>query len=213
MRHFALLAATLSPSLMGSMSAQVDGSHTEVSAERRLADYLKQSEIPPDNRPLQADDLPLDQLPRIPGNASATATIIGFSSERMHQGSLEIAFRVQVKAGGSYSFRTQLFARDQCGIEAMVNKKLKPGQHELRFRFFGRALRRCASGKYTLPGILGEKLPDDGGTMGALAYYNKPYTTRSYRREDFSDAVYDSPEKRKKIRELEREVRQEKNRW
>lgn len=211
MRRWVVACVALGSAIAVKTSAQVDGSNTEVSAARRLTDYLKQSELPPDNRVLAPDDLPLQQLPRIPGDASAAATINGFSGERLHRGSLEVAFRVHVHVRGSYSFRTQLFAPDRCGIEAMVNKKLSPGVHELRFRFFGRALRRCAPGSYTLAGILGEKLPDDG-VMGALPYYAQVYTTKVYPHAAFSDVVYDSPEKRAKIRALEREMREEKNR-
>ncbi|MCX7633997.1 MAG: hypothetical protein N2Z22_11765 [Turneriella sp.] len=192
------------------LEALVDGSDTEVPATRRLADYLNASELPPDNRLLAPDDPPLENIPRIAGDASRAATILGFTKETVRNGSLEIYFTVAVRQAGSYSFRTHLLdANLQRGIEVMTNAQLQPGTHALRFRFFGRALHKIGHGPYTLRGILGEKLPDDGGAPGALEFYSKHYKTRAYSTAQFSNAVYDSPEKRARIRSLKQEIEQE----
>ena len=57
---------------------------------------------------------------------------------------------------------------------------------------------------------LAEKLPDDGGAAGALAKFLKPHKTREYDLGQFTDKVWDSAEKRARIRELKKEIARDK---
>jgi len=192
------------------LSAQVDGSNTEVSAAIRLKDYLRTAELPPNLQVLNPGDTPLAALPTIPGDAKESAEIVRVVGENMRAGSLQIVALVRIHQPGSYSFRTDLIDSQGKGLRTMVVKKLGKGARKIEFNFYGRAIRRhLSAGVFTVPGILGEKLPDDGGTAGKLTYYGVSYPTRPHHLSEFSDRVWDSPEKRAYIRALEREIAEE----
>lgn len=189
----------------------IDGSHTEVSAERRLKDYLAATILPPENRLLDGSDSALGQVPTVPGDASAAAEIIGFAGENLLHGSLQISFRVRVREAGGYSFRTYLSDDAQKPfLQSLVTRNLTAGEHKLSFRFYGKAIRISGvKGNYRLTGIVGEKLPAEKGSSGKLALCSQSYRTRSYAITDFTDKDWDSPEKRRKIRELKDEIAKE----
>ncbi len=89
----------------------------------------------------------------------------------------------------------------------MVTRDLKAGEHTLEFLFYGNAIRdRWQPGRFLLPGITGEKLPDETGHSGRLRFFQKTFRTQPYQLKDFTDRNWDSEEKRAKIRELKREI-------
>jgi hypothetical protein len=191
-------------------SAQIDGSNTEVSAAQRLKDYLQAAEFPPNLQVLRAGDTALSQLPTIPGDARHAAEIVRFLGEQVRAGSLEVTALVRVHVAGEYSFRTDLRDTEGNALRVMVNAKLNKGEQKVRFVFFGRAIRRhLRAGVFSLPGIVGEKLPDDGGSAGRLEYYANEYRTQPHHATQFSDKVWDAPEKKARIRALEREIAEE----
>lgn len=191
--------------------ALVDGSSSEVSAERRLRDYLAASVYPPDLRVLSPGDPVLDQVPAIPGNAEACASILRFTSDEAKGGSLVVRFEVLIVVPGTYSFRTYLSESDgKPRLQVITTRELSAGRHHLSFIFYGKALRDTArSGRYSLPGILGEKIPDAQGRQGRLAFFAKNYETRKYDMRVFTDRIWDAPEKKARIREIESEIRSE----
>ncbi len=210
-----LFAITLAAVLVPHTPAQVDGSGTEIPAAIRLKDYLKRSQYPETNRLLQSGEPSLFDIPLMPGDASAAASITAFAGEKLSRGSLQIQFRVKVQQAGFYSFRTQLLAEDKKPlVEALLHQRLKAGEHTLHFLIYGKAIRDCgAAGPFLLPGIVGEKLPADGsveaGQQGALSPLRFAYKIRKYRSQDFTDKEWTSPEKQATIKRLQREIRQE----
>jgi len=210
---FFLAAIAVAPSIR--VTAQVDGSGTEIPAATRLKDYLQHSQYPETNRLLQSGDLSLFATPLVSGDASATASIMSFSGEKLSRGSLQILFRVKIQQAGFYSFRTQLTSEQgKPLVEALLHKTLKAGEHNLHFLIYGKAIRDCgATGPFLLPGIVGERLPADGsvenGQQGALQPYRSVYKTQKYRADDFTDKEYTSPEKRAMIQRLKLEIKSE----
>lgn len=195
---------------LAAVSALVDGSNTEVSAATRLKDYLQSTEFPPNLQVLQPGDLELPAIPTIPGDARHAAQIVRFVSEQVRAGSLEVVALVRVQLAGEYSFRTDLRDTDGNALRTTVNVNLRQGEQKIRFVFFGRAIRRnLRAGVFSLPGIVGEKLPDDGGSAGRLEYYANEYRTQPHHAAQFSDKVWDAPQKRERIRALKREIAEE----
>jgi hypothetical protein len=191
-------------------SAQIDGSNTEVSAAQRLKDYLQSAEFPPNLQVLRPGDAALAVVPTIPGDARHAAEIVRFLGEQVRAGSLEVTALVLVHVPGEYSFRTDLRDTEGNALRVMVNARLKQGEQKIKFVFFGRAIRRhLRAGVFSLPGIVGEKLPDDGGIAGRLAYFAQEFHTQPHHATQFSDKVWDAPEKRARMRELERELAEE----
>jgi hypothetical protein len=191
-------------------SAQIDGSNTEVSAAQRLKDYLQSAEFPPNLQVLRPGDAALAVVPTIPGDARHAAEIVRFLGEQVRAGSLEVTALVRVHVPGEYSFRTDLRDTEGNALRVMVNARLKQGEQKIKFVFFGRAIRRhLRAGVFSLPGIVGEKLPDDGGIAGRLAYFAQEFHTQPHHATQFSDKVWDAPEKRARMRELERELVEE----
>jgi hypothetical protein len=191
-------------------SAQIDGSNTEVSAAQRLKDYLQSAEFPPNLQVLRPGDAALAVVPTIPGDARHAAEIVRFLGEQVRAGSLEVTALVRVHVPGEYSFRTDLRDTEGNALRVMVNARLKQGEQKIKFVFLGRAIRRhLRAGVFSLPGIVGEKLPDDGGIAGRLAYFAQEFHTQPHHATQFSDKVWDAPEKRARMRELERELAEE----
>lgn len=189
---------------------QVDGSNTEVSAEIRLKDYLQAAEFPPEIQVVRPGDAALADLPTIPGDARSAAQILRFLGEQVRAGSLEVSALVQVKVAGEYSFRTDLMDMQGNTLRVMVNAKLQKGEQKIKFVFFGRAIRRhLHAGVFSLPGIVGEKLPDDTGAAGRLQYFAEEFRTQPHHAAQFSDKVWDAPAKRARIRALKREIADE----
>ncbi|GAB4436991.1 MAG: hypothetical protein OHK0011_20050 [Turneriella sp.] len=192
------------------LAAQVDGANTEVSAAVRLKDYLQAAEFPPNLQVLRPGDAALPDVPTIPGDARQAAQIVRFLGEQVRAGSLEVFALVRVEITGEYSFRTDLRDAEGNALRVTVNAKLNKGEQKIKFVFFGRAIRRnLRAGVFSLPGIVGEKLPDDGGLAGRLEYYATEYRTQPHHATQFSDRVWDAPEKRARIRALEREIAEE----
>lgn len=189
----------------------VDGSNTEVSATQRLKDYLQQSKYPENNWLIKPDDFSLENTPTLPGDASAAAKIEAILTDKISRGSLVVSFKVAIKQPGSYSFRTYLQSDGAKNlVHAMATRKLAPGSHTVEFLFYGKAIRDCGYfGRYTVPGIVGEKLPDDDASAasGKLHFLKAVYITKSYAREKFTDRDWDSKEKRAKIKALQAEIK------
>ena len=189
---------------------QVDGSNTEVSAEVRLKDYLQAAEFPPGIQVVRPGDAALADVPTIHGDARQAAQIVRFLGEQVRAGSLEVVALVRVNVAGDYSFRTDLKDMQGNALRVIVNARLNVGEQKIKFVFFGRAIRRnLHAGVFSLPGIVGEKLPDDGGAAGRLQYYAGEFRTQPHHSAQFSDKAWDSPAKRKRIRALEREIADE----
>ncbi|HNA79872.1 MAG TPA: hypothetical protein PKY99_10485, partial [Turneriella sp.] len=180
------------------------------SAAVRLKDYLQVAEFPPGIQVVRPGDAALADVPTIPGDARQAAQVIRFLGEQVRAGSLEVVALVRVEVAGEYSFRTELKDMQGNTLRVMLNAKLAPGDQKIKFVFFGRAIRRhLRAGIFSLPGIVGEKLPDDGGAPGRLQYYAGEYRTQPHHAAQFSDKAWDSPEKRARIRALEREIAEE----
>lgn len=189
----------------------VDGSGTEVSAERRLRDFLAASIYPPENRVLDAGEAPLAEVPTVPGDAQGSAVISGFRGEQLNNGSLSVFFSVKVAVPGTYSFRTYLIdAQGVPRLQSLITQSLPAGERRLSFVFYGKAIRdKTSGGRFRLQGILGEKLPGTDGQQGRLAYFSSPYETRSYALREFTDKAWDSPDKRARVKSLKEEIQQE----
>jgi hypothetical protein len=211
----AILLSSFFMSIFRQPQAQIDGSGTEIPAATRLRDYLLRSRYPETNRLLQSDDLSLFEIPLISGDASPSAIITAFAGDKLHRGSLRIFFRVSVRQPGFYSFRTQLISeKGRPLIEALLNQRLKAGEHTLHFFVYGKALKDSgANGSFILPGIVGEKLPEGGlpvaAQHGALSPFLSAYKTQVYRPKDFTDREWTSREKQATIKRLQREIQQE----
>lgn len=210
---FFLAAIAVAPSIR--VTAQVDGSGTEIPAATRLKDYLQHSHYPETNRLLQSGDLSLFATPLMPGDAAAAASITGFAGENLWRGSLQIHFRVKIQQAGFYSFRTQLTSEQgKPLVEALLHQQLTVGEHRLHFLIYGKAIRDSGvNGPFLLPGLVGERLPADGsvetGQHGALQSFRSAYKTQKYRAVDFTDKEYTSPEKRAIIQRLKLEIKSE----
>jgi hypothetical protein len=198
--------------LSSGLSAQVDGSNTEVSAAVLLRDYLIQSRYPEENRLLNAEDEALEKITLIPGDASHSADILGFSGDKLSSGSLLVAFTVNVRQPGTFSFRTYLQSdKGNPLVHTIVTRVLQPGKHHLTFLFYGKAIRDTGhSSHFTFSGIAGEKVPDATSGSGRLKMYQMPYQTQQYRLSDFTAKDWDSPQKRARIRELQQQIKSEK---
>lgn len=197
--------------MCNALNSLVDGSNTEVSAEQRLRDYLSHSKYPEENRLLASEEQELEKIPLITGEAMDSATIVGFSGEKLEKNSLIVSFKVKIHHAGSFSFRTYL--QSETGrplIQAMLTRELGRGEQTLHFFFYGKAIRDAGNtGRFVLPGIVGEKLPDAAGHMGRLRYLPSAYRTKLYRSADFTEQDWDSKEKRAKILELKKQIKSE----
>ncbi len=204
-----LCALLASMPLHNAVFALVDGSNTEVPAAVQLRDYLIHSKYPEENRLLGANDEALDQIPLIPGDASPSAEILGFSDDRLSKGSLLVSFLVSVQQAGTFSFRTYLMSdTGKPLVHTILTRELKPGKHTLTFLFYGKAVRDARhSGHFTFSGLVGEKLPDATAGSGRLNFFRKPYRTKQYRHSDFTSQDWDSPQKRARIRELQQQIK------
>ena len=207
----------------------IDGSNTEVDAASRLRDYLADSRYPTDSRPARSDtQTDLSRWPGLPAAKSDGARIEGYAGETLEKGSLYIDVAVQVREAGRYSFFSILQQADRPLVVATVTRDLPAGPARVRFEFYGLILREAAAAdlqtarSYQLAGVGGERIPNDAeleqlmrgereeSPAGRLELFRKAYETRKYRPAEFTDRVWDAPEKRARIAELEAEVRAEK---
>ena len=207
----------------------IDGSDTEVSAAQRLEDYLSDSRYPVNSRPAR-EDTParLNAWPGLPAASSDGARILDYAGEELKDGSLYLDVEVEVIEAGRYSFFTIL--RNAGGgpplVVSMLTRDLPAGASRVRFEFYGLILREAAGEsvaplQYEVPGVGGERIPNDReleelvagqrseSPGGRLALLEKKYTTSAYRPQGFTQKIWDAPEKRARIAELEAEVRAE----
>ncbi len=207
----------------------IDGSDTEVSAAQRLEDYLSDSRYPVNSRPAR-EDTPtrLSEWPGLPPAKNDGARILDYAGEELKDGSLYLDVQVEVSEAGRYSFFTIL--RNAGGgrplAVSMLTRDLPAGASRVRFEFYGLILREAARedaapSQYEVPGVGGERIPNDRELeelvagqrseppAGRLALFEKVHTTSAYRPQDFTREIWDAPEKRARIAELEAEVRAE----
>lgn len=200
----------------------VDAGDTTVSPERRLADYLDQSRFPETSRPARPDTPELDGLVATEKSAASSAEIVGWDGEELRAGSLVVFLRVRVRDAGRYSFRSILSDAD--GVKLAVateTKDLAIGNHRIALLFYGLIFHETRwKTPFILQGAAAERLPTDAelanavkpdGSVnpppeGRLTTLRKTYSTKNYKLNDFSKAVWDSPEKQARIRALKEEI-------
>ncbi|MBE7437313.1 MAG: hypothetical protein HS115_02570 [Spirochaetales bacterium] len=199
---------------------QIQHEDTAVDPRTRLAHYLEYSEYPPHSQPANALTGDLGDLLPSRYDASDSGRITGWDGEALRAGSLRIGYRVAIASGGRYTFETLVYADSKKLIHPSMTVDLSVGEHRLEFELAGRLLRKSSSGSpFELPGIVAERVPSDSeleamasgrqaSPEGRLTPYRKEYRTGSYKSESFSDAIWDSPEKRRKIAGLEAEIRE-----
>lgn len=205
----------------------IDGENTEVSAARRLEDYLADSRYPVNSRPA-GEDTPTDltKWPGLPPTKSDSAQIRAYAGEQLRDGSLFVDIAVDVREAGRYSFFTVL--RESTTGRALaistVTRDLVVGETRVSFEFYGLVLRETAAApadaaeKFVIPAVGGERIPNDfeleelmmgkreTSPAGRLAFLQEMHTTAAYKSGQFTNRVWDGPEKRARIAELEAEV-------
>lgn len=152
--------------------------------------------------------------------------------ERLVDGSLIIDATLDVKRECRFNLQANLYSLDEDEPTHWVsqNKVLEPGRHVISFLFFGKIFRDGGySGKFQLRDLRGtcENMPfpakwiGDPSKMAQITntppleepplYYipfnDYKFTTRSYNTEEFSNAEHTSPEKAKRLQELEEAAR------
>lgn len=225
-----LIVMGCEPGGQGMMSGPgIDGANTEVSAEQRLKDYLVDSRYPVNSRPAR-DDTPTDlrKWPGLPEAKSDGAAIESYAGEKLIGGSLYVDVRVTVSEAGRYSFFTVLRKQGETQplVVSTVTRDLAAGPALVRFEFYGLILREAAGAGgvaqvYEIPAVGGERIPNDqelqeliegrreASPAGRLEPLLKSHATAAYAPDQFTDRVWDAPEKRDRIAELEAEVRLE----
>lgn len=204
---------------------------TAVDPVTRLEHYRKESRYPPDSRPAQNIAFNLKEVPLIDGDAATDAEISAFAGEAMESGSLVIKFKVKIKKAGRYSFKSIVASENAKPLAfCTTTKDLAIGEHTMSFRLFGLIAREASQatgrtsteplGPFVLPGIVGERLPNDQDLQdfaegkikrppqGSLTPFNREYRTQKYALNLFSEREWDSAEKQNRIRELEAEIKQ-----
>lgn len=208
----------------GPMGPQVDMGDVRVSAARRLKDYRELSRYPDQSRPANAETPELGDWPGMNKQRVSSARIVGWDGDALRDGSLYVYAKVDVKEAGRYSFTTVL-EEAAGGRKIAVSTPtldLPAGPARVPLQFYGLILREAGTGgPFRLPGLLGERLLSDedvrrltagelkSNPEGVLAPLETGYTTAAYANADFTDREWDSPEKRRRIKELEAEVRAE----
>lgn len=199
---------------------QIQHEDTAVDPRTRLAHYLEYSEYPPHSQPATALTGDLADLLPSRHDARASGQILGWDTEALRGGALFVGYRVAIAVAGRYTFETIVYVEEKKWIHPSMTVDLALGEHRLEFELAGRLLKKSGSGgPFILPGIAGERVPNDRElervasgkeppAEGRLALFQSPYRTKSYPASAWSDAIYDSPEKKRKIEELRAEIRE-----
>lgn len=191
---------------------------TAVDPRIRLSDYLKHSEYPETSRPANSDSRDLAEMRPARGK-SESARIENWGKPFLKDGSLQIPFTVDVKETGRYAFST-VVDRPGRGKFAVLScdAELLPGRRTLFFVLFGKIIRDADyAAPLLIPGIAGERIATQADVdqalqngkappEGRLVLFESKLEIAGYSVSDFSPAVWDSPEKRARIRELEEEI-------
>lgn len=206
------------------MGPDMDMSDVAVSAEQRLKDYRELSRYPDQSRPAGPETPELEDWPGMDKTRKDSARFSGWDGEEFRDGSLIVFVKLDVKEAGRYSFTTVLEEASSSRKLAVstVTRDLPAGKVRVALEFYGLILREAGSGgPFLLKGLLGERLLNDADVEklttgrlgenpeGVLAPLASEYRTRAYPVDGFTAREYDSPEKRRRIEELEREVRDE----
>lgn len=140
-------------------------------------------------------------------DAAAPARFTGAVRDAMVDGSLVVEVELDVSTGGLYLFDANLFGPEGETIAWTRHKpRLEPGVHQIPLRFFGKVLVDAGvDGPYTV-GQLRAALaaPDRTPSTIWVPPFEGEITTATYRAAEFSDAEWDAPAKRDRIRRLQR---------
>jgi len=167
------------------------------------------------------------------GSPLAPAFFTGQFSERLENGSLVIEAMLDVKRECKFVLQANLYsARGEPTHWATVNTVLEPGLRAVPFVFFGKIFHdQGIDGRFTVRDLRGtcENLPfparwlNDPARVDAIVnakpveeplLYYIPYTSityttkREYTFKDFSNAEWSSPDKEKKLQDLEEAARE-----
>lgn len=159
------------------------------------------------------------------------ARFTGQFSESLSDGSLIISAGIDVLQECRFSLQANLFSleNNEPTHWVAVEKILKPGRQTVDFLFYGKIFRDFGhEGKFELRDVRGtcENMPFPAGWLGDPArlkdienapakeeppllyipYTPAKYATRPYRLDEFTDKEWTSPEKERRLRELEEQV-------
>jgi hypothetical protein len=121
-------------------------------------------------------------------------------------GSLVVTVDSDVLEDGLYTFEANATAAPTDEPIAYVDQSfpLHAGRQQVRLVFFGRVFRdRGLSGPYTIRDLRGFRRFVDGAEANIWWSYAGVHTTAAYDVAQLSDAEWDAPEKREKVRRLE----------
>jgi hypothetical protein len=134
--------------------------------------------------------------------AGIPARFTGVFRDEIRAGSLVVHAGVEVAAAGHYVIDCNLFdAADQPVAWTRFKGELAEGTHDAELEFFGKViLDGNARGPFHLGQLRGARYaPGEDPDLEQMPAYAGTYTTPPYGPERFSDAEYDSEEKRKMI--------------
>ncbi len=190
-----------------------------IAPERRLKDYKEHLKYPPFNRPADADTPDLDNWPGYGGRRIDDVRILSFKGHAVRKGSLYIAFQVDAKQAGRYTFDALL--RHSSGKKVAVSsltRDLKPGTQTLEFLFYGKIMRDAkVSGVFELRGINGQRVLSDHeldlmgraelkkSPEGVLRPLRTTYTTGSLK--NFTSKDWQSAAKQDHLDRIRKEIK------
>ncbi len=132
--------------------------------------------------------------------------IVGIS-DSIRGGNLALTLDVDVAEKGVYGFEANVMSHDgsvAIGF-ATANQTLGTGRAKVDVIFFGRMFgEKGIDGPYLVRDIRGERVFMDGEEHNIPFTYPSTYTTRAYRRADFSSDEWNSPEKTDKIARMKK---------
>lgn len=187
----------------------------DIPPEIRLRDYRKQTRYPPNSRPaLGESERSLLGLPGYNGSPSRDALIQGTAALVVKDGQAYLPVLLDVKKAGPYHIETLLHRGDgKACLIASKEERLEAGQTTVRLLLFGLAFHEsCAKGPWHIEGVVGRKLadlenlaPGEAPDEAPLVPYKKRISI-AIPVSRLSRSEWDSPTKRKRIAELEKEI-------
>ncbi|TGL58438.1 hypothetical protein [Leptospira sarikeiensis] len=147
--------------------------------------------------------------------------------DKLKDGSLQIFTEMDVKESGEYTIQANLYGAGEPIGTSRKEIYLKQGRQTISLEFFGRLFWRSRqSGPYTIKDLRAQlntdviqpdsltgspeevesflaKVKDDRPKRKLVPYSQDEFTTKAYRLEEFAEKEYDSPDKRKRIADLE----------
>jgi hypothetical protein len=119
-------------------------------------------------------------------------------------GSLAVTVDCDVFEDGLYTFEANAVAANEPIAYVDQSFPLHAGKQHVSLTFFGRVFRdRGLSGPYTIRDLHGFRRFLDGEESNIWWDHDKAHLTAAYDVSAFSDAEWDAPEKREKLRRLE----------